>query len=60
MKLYDFVLGEMILWQSDNPSHCLQKKTISAVEGQQVAKSGYYHIALKKIILAESPSLQWM
>ena len=42
MKTYDFVfgatLGEMILRHSDNLSQCLQKKTISAAEGQQVAK----------------------
>ena len=39
---YDFVfgatLGEMILRHSDNLSQCLQKKTISAAEGQHVAK----------------------
>ena len=42
MKTFDFVfgatLGEMILQHSDNLSQCLQKKTISAAEGQQVAK----------------------
>jgi len=42
MKKFDFVfgaiLGEMILRHSDNLSQCLQKKTISAAEGQHVAK----------------------
>ena len=42
MKAYDFVFGatldEMILRHSDNLSQYLQKKTISAAEGQHVAK----------------------
>ena len=42
MKTFEFmfgaILGEMILRHSDNLSQCLQKRTISAAEGQHVAK----------------------
>ena len=42
MKTFEFmfgaILGEMILRHSDNLSQCLQKRIISAAEGQHVAK----------------------
>ena len=42
MKRFEFafgaILGEMVLRHSDNLSQCLQKKTISAAEGQHLAK----------------------
>ena len=42
IKKFDFVfgaiLGEMISRHSDNLNQCLQKKTISAAEGQHIAK----------------------
>lgn len=42
MKTFDFlfgvVLGEMLLRHSDNLCKCLQKKSISAAEGQQVGR----------------------
>lgn len=61
MKTYDFVfgatLGEMILRHSDNLSQCLQKKTISAAEGQQVAKMVIS--TLQSIRTEESYNLFW-
>ena len=42
MKTFDFVygvyLGELILTHSDNLSRALQDPTLSAVEGQDIAK----------------------
>ena len=61
MKTYDFVfgatLGEMILRYSDNLSQCLQKKTISAAEGQQVARMVIN--TLQSIRNEESYNLFW-
>jgi len=46
MRKFEFafgaILGEMILRHSDNFSQCLQKKTISATEGQHVAKMVFF------------------
>ena len=61
MKTYDFVfgatLGEMILRHSDNLSQCLQKKTISAAEGQHVAKMVIN--TLQSVRTEESYDLFW-
>ena len=61
MKKFDFVfgaiLGEMILRHSDNLNQCLQKKTISAAEGQHVAKM--VTDTLQSIRTDESYDLFW-
>ena len=61
MKTFDFVygvyLGELILTHSDNLSRALQDPTLSAVEGQDIAKKTV--AVLEKIRSDESFDLFW-
>ena len=61
MKKIEFafgaILGEVVLSYSDNLSQCLQKKTISAAEGQHVAKM--VTDTLRSIRTEESYDLFW-
>ena len=62
MKTFDFlfgvVLGEMLLRHSDNLCKCLQKKSISAAEGQQVGRMVID--TLHSLRMEESYDLFWI
>ena len=61
MKTFNFlfgtILGEMLLLHTDNMSQTLQKKTISAGEGQQVGKVVNHTLCILRT--KESYNLVW-